>query len=386
MKKIMLITSSGQIGGVEKISHTLWKELKKKDIEIIVIKIFKSNNEVFFYGKNEKVIFGNKVLSEKNIIKKMLRLLKDVAFISYYKKKYSIETSLAIGETCTIINGLTLTNDIKIGSIHGKKTIFKNILIKFISDISFKRTKKIICLSQGAKEELKNIFPEIKLESIYNPHDKNEILKKSKENLSTFEKKIFSKKVILYVGRVDKNKGISHLLKIFYKKQEELKEYNLVILGSIEEELEYKKIAKNVYFIDFVSNPYKYIKRAYCTVLTSYSEGLPNVLIESLILKVPIISTNSSKGIWEIMYEKTKNKEELQNGIFKGDVGIITPIFKYGDLKKEELSKEEEEFYDSIEIYKKNRSKYVGNIEKILKKFSKDVIVEKYLNIIKLKS
>lgn len=47
---------------------------------------------------------------------------------------------------------------------------------------------------------------------------------------------IFDKKVVLFVGRIDDNKGVSHLLKIFYEKEKELEEYSLVIIGKIEEE------------------------------------------------------------------------------------------------------------------------------------------------------
>jgi len=51
----------------------------------------------------------------------------------------------------------------------------------------------------------------------------------------------------------------------------------------------------------FQKNPYPIIKNAKLTVLSSEREGLPRVLVESLILKTPIVSTNCPSGPEEIM-------------------------------------------------------------------------------------
>ncbi|WP_406600413.1 glycosyltransferase [Hafnia paralvei] len=48
-------------------------------------------------------------------------------------------------------------------------------------------------------------------------------------------------------------------------------------------------------------NPYKYIARSKCLILTSDSEGLPTVIIEALILGVPVISTDCPTGPSEIL-------------------------------------------------------------------------------------
>lgn len=388
MKKIMLITSSGQIGGLEKITATLWKELKKEFDQVKVVKIFQGVNEVYFYEKDEIVIMGNKRFIENNFFKKVYRLIKDIIIISYYKQKYSIDVSIAMGEMCSIINGLTISKDYKIGSIHGKKVTYNNFFIKYVTNLSFKRISKLISISEGLKDEITQNFQEIdrsKLVTIYNPHDFNNIQEKSKEKIPENIEIIFDKKVVLFVGRIDDNKGVSHLLKIFYEKEKELEEYSLVIIGKIEEELKYKNRVKNVHFLGPKKNPYKYIKRAYVTILSSYSEGLPNVLIESLVLNTPIISTNSSKGIWEIVDEKRNIKCQDKDNIkenYIGDVGIITPTLKSESLEKEELSEEEIKLYEAIISFEDFRDKFKRNIKDVLKKFCKKEIVKKYLKII----
>lgn len=62
-------------------------------------------------------------------------------------------------------------------------------------------------------------------------------------------------------------------------------------------------------------------------VSSSYSEGLPGVIIEALALGVPVISTNSSRGIWEIFgcseqYDKNmKEQRVVPDGIITSNTG-----------------------------------------------------------------
>ncbi|EDM23222.1 lipopolysaccharide biosynthesis [Caminibacter mediatlanticus TB-2] len=60
-------------------------------------------------------------------------------------------------------------------------------------------------------------------------------------------------------------------------------------------------IEKKVHFLGWKSNPYLYIKNAKLMVHTSKFEGFGNVLVESLILKTPVISMNYKWGVDEIL-------------------------------------------------------------------------------------
>ena len=62
-----------------------------------------------------------------------------------------------------------------------------------------------------------------------------------------------------------------------------------------------KKLSSLVKIISYKSNPYKYIKKANIFLLTSKFEGLPNVLLETQVLKKYIISTNCPTGPREIL-------------------------------------------------------------------------------------
>jgi glycosyltransferase involved in cell wall biosynthesis len=60
-------------------------------------------------------------------------------------------------------------------------------------------------------------------------------------------------------------------------------------------------IAERVIFEGFQQNPYPWIKHAALFAMSSESEGLPTVLIESLILGTPVVSTDCPTGPSEIL-------------------------------------------------------------------------------------
>ena len=101
-----------------------------------------------------------------------------------------------------------------------------------------------------------------------------------------------------------------------------------VILGSGNQEdiikkMIYKyKLDKKVKMISHKNNPYPYIKQSNILVLCSFHEGLPNVLIESAVLKTFVISSNCQTGPKEILLNgragalfEVSNSKHLANKI-----------------------------------------------------------------------
>ena len=113
-------------------------------------------------------------------------------------------------------------------------------------------------------------------------------------NLQKFFPIINNQQFILHILGEDDNNGL-------YKQE----------LISLSETLE---IAENVVFHGFINNPFPYYKYADLFVLSSKWEGLPNVILEALFLKTPVVVTDCIPYFYEIL-------EEGKNGF----------IVKYGD-------------------------------------------------------
>jgi glycosyltransferase involved in cell wall biosynthesis len=107
---------------------------------------------------------------------------------------------------------------------------------------------------------------------------------------------------------------------------EQLKEYSVIILGTghLKKPLDVKakNLGINLVLPGFKENPYPYFKNAAVFVLTSFYEGMPNVLLEAMALKIPVISVDCPGGIREIITDgKTglivpqNDKQALANAI-----------------------------------------------------------------------
>jgi glycosyltransferase involved in cell wall biosynthesis len=135
--------------------------------------------------------------------------------------------------------------------------------------------------------------------------------------------------VFLAVGRLNQQKDFSNLLKAFAQVRKQ-KSARLIILGEgqerqqLEEMIDNLGLTEDILMPGFVKNPYAYMKRASCFVLSSRQEGLPTVLIEAMACGCPVVSTNCPSGPDEILDHGTygflvpiKNSEALAEAMLK---------------------------------------------------------------------
>jgi glycosyltransferase involved in cell wall biosynthesis len=155
-------------------------------------------------------------------------------------------------------------------------------LFKFIV-----KSKKLIAVSDSIKFDMIKHFKlkSDKIITIYNPIE--------------ISRQYFSKKnYFIFAGRLAKQKNVIFLLKafkLFLLKSN--KQFALVIFGNGPEFRSLNKYIKNnffnneVFINNFSANVLEKVESASATLLTSYYEGFPTVVIESLLLNTPVIST-----------------------------------------------------------------------------------------------
>jgi len=110
------------------------------------------------------------------------------------------------------------------------------------------------------------------------------------EKIRSLANKKIDKEYIVAVGRLTKSKNFEYLINAY--KKLDLKE-ELWIIGDGEDRKRLEKISnKKIKFLGWQKNPYPYIKNAKLLIHPSKVESFANVLVESLILDTPIISTD----------------------------------------------------------------------------------------------
>ena len=111
---------------------------------------------------------------------------------------------------------------------------------------------------------------------------------------------------ILACGRLTKQKDYPTLFNAFALVRQEREDAWLTVLGEGEEREGLERLAGNlgisVNMPGFVTNPYDYMRRANCFVLSSAWEGFPNVLVEAMACGASVVATDcAGNGPREIL-------------------------------------------------------------------------------------
>lgn len=373
MKKILIVIDSLRGGGAEKVLYDILKniDLKKYRIDIFLIfnyGIYKHKIEklgVSIEGLfNEREDFTNSIFYRK--LKSLLIKISRWVYCKYpflikklKTKEYDIEISFLEGYSSVLV--ANRKNDSKkIGWVHIDLEKHK-MINRNLERESYNKIDKIICVSSDSKKSVENLYPKFKnkIEVIYNPVPKEEILKSCLK-----ESNIYSTEKInlLTVGRLNKQKGYDILLEAHKQLLEEGLDYNLYILGEGEEKKKLEQyikentIEKNTFLLGFKENPYPYIKEADIFISSSRYEGYSLVVAEALCLEKPVIATKCVGPV-----------ELLDNGKY----GLLAEIESVESLKENMkkliLSEELRKKYSELS---KERAK-IFNIDKTMKQIER---------------
>lgn len=294
MKKVVIYGYNMEMGGAEVALLNIINLIKDKcEIDLVLLE--------------KKGILMDRIPKEINIIEIKTNLVKYslFRFIPYFrkkiinkvaKKKYDLGIAFMEGRAATFLADLK-QNCKKIAWIHNDVNKFDiGIKEKEILD-SYNKVDKIIAVSIQSQENFckKYNFNEEKVSVIYNLIDEESILKKSLE--FELEKKDFT---FVNVAKMRPQKRHDRLLHAVKTLKDEGYKFKLWLIGNgpLEEEVKAKvkeyNIEDCVELLGLKSNPFPYIKQADYFVMSSDHEGYPLSLLEALLLKTKIITTDVS--------------------------------------------------------------------------------------------
>ncbi len=394
--KIIFNTLSLSMGGAEKLAIEYVKKLAE-DFEVLLLireNNYENNDLEEQIPKNVKYIYViddcisrklNKYrkLKKKNFIYKLLynyylKQRRQSYRINIVKKikqeNYDILIDFASKLPYELYDNRTIIwqqTDIKEEDFN--KELIENFTLKL------SKIKKLVVLTEELKNKIiryidvENISN--KIEVIYNFFNIENIKKMAKDNnkLSEDEKEIIGKDFILACSMLNKNKSLDILILSFNLIKNKVKE-NLYIIGEGKERKNLENLIKKlnleerVILLGIQKNPYIWMKNANLFVHSSKSEAFGMVLVEALVNKCIIVSTDCPTGPREILeYGKYGILTEVDNIKEMADNMLLA----LSDSKVRELflnrAEERAYFFSQNRVYnkfKKSLFEIGGNNEK----------------------
>ena len=248
---------------------------------------------------------------------------------------------------------------------HEKKYGFKIELMRFLEKNVAARAEKVIVPSEFLKSiVLKWGIEDSKIKVIYNAVRRAEVLENKQELREYFR---IQGKTIISVGRLVAWKGFDALIEIMPDLLKINPDFNLLIAGdgperkNLESRIKESNLEDSVKLLGNLEQGelWKYMKASDFFVLNTGYEGLPHLIIESMYLGLPVITTNIGG-----------NPEVVQDG----KNGILVEYNNKEEIKKEVLDLVQDE--EKISLLKENALKSLDE------KFSRDRMIGDLIGVV----
>lgn len=334
MKKVLISIYNLQGGGAEKVLINL---LDSFDYESYDVTLFVLRKEGIYLNKipnKIKIIYGFKTLFGRKISNKVFNFFRpSVLYKMFIKEHFDIEISFLEGYATKIISG-SFNKSKKIAWVHADFNTYHwtESIFSYKEELSYYEAyDNIVCVSNECRKSFNKMYNLCdKTLTIYNLLDKNleNYPKINFNNVFKSDKKI----KLLYVGRLEKEKGVDRLI-CAYKDILDMGYTNtsLSILGdgslfnALKEYISNNSMDEYVNLISFKENVYDYILSSDFIIVPSYSESYSMVLAEGISLNRICIATDTvgarevlDNGEYGLIVDNSKE------GIVKGIIDILS--------------------------------------------------------------
>ena len=306
--KLFIFQPYPHFGGADRSIIKLINGLNYSDITLISILkcnyVKHLNKKVKFKQlENKRVLFS--IYELRSYIKKELLNIKSKKNIIISNQNFAnVATILALKDVSNIKTILIERNHLdELKNYNGTLDFLKKIVISILIKIFYKNSDAIVGISKKLSKDLKS-FISNKVHTIYNPSLEDRIIKNNDVKLIQIPT---SKKIILAVGFLEKQKDHITILKAINILKKKYKNFILIIVGrgtqlkKLQNYINTNGLKNYVKIYQNINNPVQFYKIADLFILSSIYEGLGNVVVEALKHKCPIITSDCNAGPMEII-------------------------------------------------------------------------------------
>lgn len=333
MKKIcFLIGDLSHSGGTERVTTLIANALVQKDFQVSILSLADGKQPFFELVPSIKIysVYTKKISFKKNFFGAIWRIRKFVT-------QHHIDTLIVVDSISCVFTVPALFG-LKVKHICWEHFNFNvNLGVKY-RDIGRKWAAKycdyVVTLTKRDKElweqGMKNI--KAKIIPIANPSPFE-----VQENIPSLDYK-----TILCVGRLTYQKGFDLLIPAWARVARQVPDWKIVIVGSGEDELMLKQMAKDyavedsIVFAGQQKNIDQFYRKSSFFCMSSRFEGLPMVLLEAQSYGLPIIAFDCETGPSELVINNKNGFLVFNDNILELSNAIIELI--RGDVEYEEFS------------------------------------------------
>jgi glycosyltransferase involved in cell wall biosynthesis len=294
-------------GGAERVTLLLARGFMEKgyDVDIVLVE----HAGIYLDQVPENVNLVD--LNRKHVLTSLPRLIrylrKKRPFVMLSIMDHSNVIALLARRLSGVQSRIVISSHIA-PSVSMKYSNFRSKMVYYIARWCYDWADDIITVSQGVADDLSSVvnISRSNIRTIYNPIITPEISMLAMEKVNCLWLNAFEMPVLITAGRLNVQKDYPTLLQAFSLVVNKIPA-KLIILGEGEDRDLLEKMIQELALDDcvcmpgFVKNPYSYISKGSIFILSSLYEGFGNVLVESMGVGTPVISTDCPSGPAEIL-------------------------------------------------------------------------------------
>ncbi len=297
MKKKILILATSQVT-IESFLLPHIKKLKKK-YNITILTKLNSNSLVI----SDVEIYNINIDRKINIINDLKNLIFLFNFLRY--KNFDLIFTITpkaglLGMLSAFANRIPIRLHIFTGQVWSNKNLVNKFFLKLFDKLIMYLSNETLCDGRGQREFLiQNSFSK-KIKVLGNGSIcgvNTDLFKPSESKKIELRKKFNIKKneiIFLYVGRINKDKGIYNILRTSKLLSDLNYKFKFIFVGNHEDEnLRYEiKKNKKIIYINHCKNISKFYQLADVYIASSYREGFGVTVAQAMASGLPVVGTN----------------------------------------------------------------------------------------------
>jgi len=295
--RIVLLTSSLNSGGAERVASTLCNAWAARGDHVTLIPTFSGGGSPFYkINQNVELVYLADVVGGKNKnILSFIQRLYVLRRLIQSKNPDVVISFLPNVNVAAILAMAFLKTPLLIGERTDPTSRSYPLFWKLACRFTYRFADILTVQTESVANKIGPLYPGLKkIRSISNPLPDDIVLRQHKP--------ANDRKVLLSLGRLATEKQVDHIITAFSRLASDFSDWVLYIYGeglemsSIEKQVQSLQLQGRVLIKGPTSNPWDVMSNSSIFIMTSKFEGFPNALLESMGVGLPCIAYDCPSG------------------------------------------------------------------------------------------